>query len=222
MRNRLEQPVKQRANTTVSDKMTRIVVLGSSEVGKTTIVRQFLYRSFVKEHASTFSDLYRIQLDPNVTIEILDTGDYVVPNLRKMMIKTGHAFLLVYAMDNKESFDTVSSLREEIIAVHGEHVPIVVIGNKADTERKIHPVVTDCVVTIDWECKHVEVSAKEHVDIKKIFVDLLQKLAHNHERRVAALWKQFREDRSNSCPQVNMINHRRYRGNMTLKSRNAE
>ena len=48
----------------------------------------------------------------------------------------GHAFILVYAIDDTESFDKVSSLREEIIRLKGDDVPIMVVGNKTDIPER--------------------------------------------------------------------------------------
>jgi len=53
-------------------------------------------------------------------------------------------------------------------------VPIVVVGNKVDVPtRKVHPVVADCMVTMDWGCPHVEASAKETKALADIFNTLL-------------------------------------------------
>lgn len=110
-----------------------------------------------------------------VIVELMDVSNFLLPSLQKMAIKTADAFVLVYAVDDVESFDFICNLREEVIQLRGKHVPIIVAGNKADVDdRQIHPVVADCIVTIDHECPHIEVSAKEALELTTLFGILFQ------------------------------------------------
>ena len=55
----------------------RILVLGSKKVGKTSIVRQFLYDKFNPLYAETVDDMYRGEFDimgQNVAFDIQDVG----------------------------------------------------------------------------------------------------------------------------------------------------
>lgn len=51
-------------------------------------------------------------------------------------MKTGHGFLLVFSITSHSSLAELAQLREEILRIkEDEHVPIVLVGNKADLEE---------------------------------------------------------------------------------------
>lgn len=158
-----------RAETTYPKDRLRVLVLGSKGVGKTSIVRQFIREKIIDEYQSAETQQQFFKCD-KVTVELMDVGNFLLPSLKRMAINTADAFVLVYAVDNIDSFNFICSLQDEIIEIKGKNTPIVVAGNKVDTDdRKIHPVVADCIVTMDHECPHVEVSAKEALELMTLF-----------------------------------------------------
>ena len=58
--------------------------------------------------------------------------------MRRHAIQNGQGFLLVYAIDNKQSLDEVNRIYTEITSVKGEDScpAIIVVGNKSDKEEK--------------------------------------------------------------------------------------
>lgn len=154
----------------------RVTVLGAEGVGKTSIVRRFIKEKIIQEYRHTNTDQNFLKCD-RVTVEVLDTGNLLLPRLRKMAMQTADAFVLVYAVDDIQSFNYICQLLNEIVAVKGHDFPMVVAGNKVDitcNNRQINPVVADCVVTMDHECPHVEVSAKEAFELTTVFEMLFQ------------------------------------------------
>ena len=172
--NRPERPIQRRKRAeTCAKGEIRILVLGAKEVGKTSIVRRFIRLRFAEEYKSASTEQHFMKTD-KVVVELMDANGFLLPSLKRMAIKTASAFALVYAVDNAESFEYVRALRDEIIDIKGKNVPIVVVGNKVDVPtRKVHPVVADCMVTMDWGCPHVEASAKETKALADIFNTLL-------------------------------------------------
>ncbi|KAJ6220081.1 hypothetical protein RDWZM_005893 [Blomia tropicalis] len=169
------------SNKTVKERY-RIVIMGSSAVGKTAIVEQFLYGSFPATHCSTVEELhkgeYEIAGGGYIPLEILDTsGSFEFPAMRRLAISTGDAFALVYSIDNQESFEMIKTIREMIINEKGGDPmpPIVVVGNKADldeSERQVKMELAECEC-IDWEHGFVECSAKENHNVVNIFSCML-------------------------------------------------
>lgn len=97
----------------------RVVVLGSAKVGKSAIIWQFLYDKFLTRYRKTVEDLYlaeyKLPGGASLTLEILDTaGSFRFPAMRALSISTAGAFLLVYAVDNEESWEEVKQLREQV------------------------------------------------------------------------------------------------------------
>jgi len=121
---------------TDSEQRYRLVVLGAGRVGKSSIIRRLLKDEFVEGYKATVEDLHcrDYEADGNtIKVDILDTaGDLEFPAMRRLSISSAHAFLLVYSIDDRASFDEVRRLRQQIKeerAGYGE-LPCVVAGNK--------------------------------------------------------------------------------------------
>lgn len=157
----------------------RLVLMGAASVGKTAIVHQFLYDYFPSEYLPTIEELYRGEYDVGSTglvLDILDTsGTYEFPAMRKLAVDTGDAFILVYAINDNESFEEVRRLKQLLLEHKQSDVPIVVVGNKCDLDkqRKVQKELADTIVGIDWENRFVECSAKENINIVRIFKEIL-------------------------------------------------
>lgn len=158
----------------------RIVTMGSPRVGKTAIIDQFLYDRFVHDYKQTVEELHRGEYDISgcsLTLDILDTSGayYEFPAMRALAISNADAFLLVYSIDDPNSFEEVRALRELILETKEPTVPLVVVGNKCDLSecRKVSRETAETIVTIDWENGFVEASAKSNTNIVAIFKELL-------------------------------------------------
>ena len=117
---------------------TRLVVLGGIGVGKTSIIKQFLYKTFNEKHKCTVEDLYSREFDighMSINVDILDTaGDNQFPAMRRLSIQNAQAFLLVYSITDEISFEVLKNTLTEISECRAdmEDVPIIVVGNKLD------------------------------------------------------------------------------------------
>ncbi|NXW50279.1 RHES protein, partial [Nyctiprogne leucopyga] len=160
----------------------RLVFLGAAGVGKTALIRRFLTDTFEPKHRRTVEELHSQECEVSgarVRVEILDTsGSYSFPAMRKLSIQNSHAFALVYAVDDAESFESVKSLREEILEVkEDKSPPIVVVGNKADNgvERRVPVEEALSLVELDWNSRFMETSAKNNENVLEVFRELLQR-----------------------------------------------
>lgn len=176
----------------------RIIVMGAGGVGKTCIINRFLYESFITKYKATIEELHQGEYAVNgdtVTLDILDTtGSYAFPAMRKLSITTGDAFVLVYSLDDEDSFSEVKSLRQQIIDTkladdkNAVLPPIVIVGNKLDLKGKrpddededgeerllVEPnEEVKTLVSTEWKHGYVEASAKDDININGIFKELL-------------------------------------------------
>lgn len=97
----------------------RIVVFGSAKVGKSAIIRQFLYDQFCERYTRTVEDLfiaeYNLSNGASLTLEILDTtGSYQFPAMRALSISNGGAFILAYSVDDEDSWNEIKELRRQV------------------------------------------------------------------------------------------------------------
>ncbi|KAH8372752.1 hypothetical protein KR009_004415 [Drosophila setifemur] len=163
----------------------RLVLLGGAGVGKSSIVKRFLFKTYTDKYRATVEDLYNREYDLGgvmLKVDILDTsGDMQFPAMRRLSIATAHAFMLVYATTSGPSFQCVKQCFEEIREQRGDFqdIPIVIAGNKADLATS-HREVNQEEVT-DWlfcelprlRAKVLECSAKEDNNVADLFKSLL-------------------------------------------------
>lgn len=174
----------------------RLVVLGSSRVGKTSIVARFLGQKFHDSYTPTIEDfhrkLYRIKGD-TYQIDILDTsGNHPFPAMRRLSFLTGDLFLIVFSFESRQSFEEAIRLREQILETKvnafymnstGSNlvkrkniikVPMVIVGNKSDKENKVVNVSEAKAYcdTQDSSCVFMDTSAKKNTNIDNLFYEL--------------------------------------------------
>jgi len=117
----------------------KVVVFGSGTVGKSSITLRFVTDTFSSEYLPTIEDCYRkaCQVDDDTAfLDILDTaGQEEYSALRDQWVREGRAFLLVYSVTSRTSFEEIQSFRERILLVNeDEAVPMVLVANKVDLE----------------------------------------------------------------------------------------
>ncbi|XP_022251072.1 GTP-binding protein Di-Ras2-like [Limulus polyphemus] len=156
----------------------RLIVMGGIKVGKTSIINQFLNDKFISNYTPTLEELHSTEYEVGgniIKLNILDTsGSYEFPAMRRLAISSADAFMLVYSIDNNESFEEIARLRELILETRPPSVPIVVVGNKCDLEEKrvVKKELAETMACIDWEHGFVECSAKINQNVTSIFKEL--------------------------------------------------
>ncbi|XP_078521336.1 dexamethasone-induced Ras-related protein 1 [Lissotriton helveticus] len=161
----------------------RMVILGSSKVGKTAIVSRFLNGRFEEQYTPTIEDFHRkfYSIRGEVyQLDILDTsGNHPFPAMRRLSILTGDVFILVFSLDNRDSFEEVQRLKQQIIETksclknktkENVDVPLVICGNKGDREfyREVQQHEIDLLVG-DKNCAYFEISAKKNSQLDEMF-----------------------------------------------------
>ncbi|XP_063851418.1 ras-related protein Rap-1b-like [Scylla paramamosain] len=163
-------------------KENKLVILGGGGVGKTSLVLQFLQGIFSPVYRPTVEDCYShtLQMPSGLfqALEILDTsGTHCFPAMRELSIRSGRAFLLVFAVNSQQSFYEAQALWSLIRSVKDvDNIPGVLVGNKVDVagEREV-----------SWEEAHsfavehmhygayLETSAKFNLNVDLVFKELL-------------------------------------------------
>ncbi|XP_058053420.1 ras-related protein Rap-2b-like [Anopheles bellator] len=170
------------STATVKKERHRVTMMGAARVGKSSIISQFLYEKYLSRYKQTIEEMHRGEYElpdgSSLTLDILDTsGSYQFPAMRALSINTSGAFILVYAVDDEETWNEVERLREQIISVRGSRVPIVIVGNKADVpeeQRQVTFKVARSRVLLEWGCGYAECSAKNNEGILTVFKQLLR------------------------------------------------
>ncbi len=95
-----------------------------------------------------------------------------------MWISFGEGFLLVFAINDLESFELLKGKYDRVMkGKHGVKCPILLVGNKQDltNERKVD--YEQAKKTADqWGIEYIETSAKTNFNCKEAFEKLAQKI----------------------------------------------
>ena len=165
------------------EKRLRICVLGKTMVGKTCLINRYLNGKYQVEHDRTIEEQYSKYLkikDEDCMLEITDTGgleEYL--SSLDIWINNSDGFLLVYSINDKDSFDGIKMRYENILKYKkSKKFCALVVGNKTDLEngeekeeRIVYKEEVDKFCE-ENQLKCIEVSAKNNDNINKIFQQL--------------------------------------------------
>ena len=120
----------------------KVVLVGESGVGKTSIITQFIDQTFQEDQQSTTGGTFStktVKCGNNKTLkfEIWDTaGQERYRALTKMFYKDANAAVLVYDITRKDSFEQLKSYWAEQIKECPENIIVVIAANKNDLIQK--------------------------------------------------------------------------------------
>jgi small GTP-binding protein len=93
-------------------------------------------------------------------------------------IREGKGFVVVYASNNKESFNEVNQIRKRIERVkNSKDFPMILVANKYDleTNRKVDRDMGEEMAK-DFSCPFIETSAKTGYNCTEVFMELVREI----------------------------------------------
>ena len=120
----------------------KIILIGDSSVGKTSIINRYIDNKFTNKFESTITvetkkKLYQIDNDNIAELNIWDTaGEEKFRTITNQFYKDTHGALIVYDITNKESFERINFWLKDLIDFSPPDIIIYLIGNKIDLEKK--------------------------------------------------------------------------------------
>jgi len=160
----------------------KLVILGGGGVGKSAMTIQLVQSQFLDEYDPTIEDSYRkqVSIDEEVCLlDILDTaGQEEYSAMRDQYMQGGEGFLIVYAINSRDSFDEVTTFRDQILRVKDkDKVPMVVCGNKCDLENDREVSKTEGEdLTKSFGVPFFETSALSRINIDESFFELVREV----------------------------------------------
>jgi len=152
----------------------KIVLLGDSSVGKSSIVNRYVNHRFFEYNESTigaaFFSKHVICGERNIILDIWDTaGQERYNSLLPMYYRGAKAAIIVYDITCRASFDKAKQWLEDISRILTDTI-ILFVGNKSDLhEQSI--ITKDLLSDINSypNTFNIEVSAKNNHNIDKLF-----------------------------------------------------
>ncbi|KRY33763.1 GTP-binding protein [Trichinella spiralis] len=171
----------------------KVILLGASQVGKTAIVDQYLWKKFQPDNYKPTIDEfnwieYETENGNTLMLELIDTaGCRDFPAMRNLYMTIGDAFILVYSVDNQASFEEIKQIRKEIATINHKNAPVILVGNKIDL---LHDGIIPERAVVGGEveqyakeanCSCVDASAGDFDSVERIFETLFQNALSSHE-----------------------------------------
>ena len=149
-----------------TDLTIKIIVLGSSEVGKTCILNRYFNNEFKENSLSTIGIDFQTKFfkfeDKKIKANYTDTaGQEKFRAISVNYLKGTNGVILVFDLTNKESFDLLDTWMDELKNNNKMDISKVLIGNKADLADKIEVPKEEIEnFTKKVNCEYFECSAK--------------------------------------------------------------
>jgi len=161
--------------------LLKIIILGDSGVGKTSLMNQYVNKKFSASYKATIgADFLTKEVlvdDRLVTMQIWDTaGQERFQSLGVAFYRGADCCVLVYDVNNSKSFETLDSWRDEFLIqaspMDPETFPFVVLGNKVDVDESKR-VISGKRAMAFCQSKggipYFETSAKEAINVEQAF-----------------------------------------------------
>lgn len=160
----------------------KLVLLGESSVGKSSLVLRFVKGQFHEFQESTIGAAFLTQTvqidDTTVKFEIWDTaGQERYHSLAPMYYRGAQAAIVVYDITNKETFQKAQTWIKELQRQASPNIVIALAGNKLDLAGKRAVSYEEAKAYAD-ECSllFMETSAKTAANVMDIFTSIAKKL----------------------------------------------
>ncbi|KFK32858.1 hypothetical protein AALP_AA6G296000 [Arabis alpina] len=176
--------------------LLKVIVLGDSGVGKTSLMNQYVYKRFNRQYKATIgADFVTKELHieaKSVTLQIWDTaGQERFQSLGSAFYRGADCCVLVYDVNNLKSFETLNNWHMEFLKqanpMDPETFPFVLIGNKTDVDGGNTRVVSD-KRAVEWcaskgNIPYYETSAKEDINVDEAFLGVAHKALSNERKQ---------------------------------------
>jgi len=160
--------------------LLKVIILGDSNVGKTSLMNQFVHKRFSNQYKATIGADFltkEIMIDDKlVTLQIWDTaGQERFQSLGVAFYRGADACVLTFDLTDAKSFDNLESWMDEFL-VHAnpatpQTFPFVVLGNKSDlaNKRQVSTSKAKSWCSTKNDIAYYETSAKEALNVEQAF-----------------------------------------------------
>ncbi|XP_069018348.1 EF-hand calcium-binding domain-containing protein 4B [Embiotoca jacksoni] len=158
-----ETSINEEGGPSAPDRLFKVVLVGNSSVGKTSLLRRFCDNCFHSGTSATVGIDYSVKTitvdNSQVALQLWDTaGQERYRSITKQFFRKADGVVVMYDITAEESFTAVRQWMTSVKEGAGEDIPIMLLGNKTDKEleREVEKGVgerlaKDCQITF-YEC----------------------------------------------------------------------
>ena len=170
-----EDEIKEGEEETQKTKLSlKILLIGDSEVGKTSILVKYTEHIFPEDHISTIGVEYKdknIKKDNyNIRLQIWDTaGQERFRSITKSIYRNANGVLFIYDVTKKDTFNNIKNWIKDLENFEND-IKSIIIGNKIDLDDKREVNKNDLEeLAKKYNMPFIETSAKNNINIEECF-----------------------------------------------------
>ena len=168
----------------------KIITIGDSSVGKSSIIKRFIYDTFTENTITTIGmniAMHKMTLKngKNITLKLVDTaGEERYKALSKNYFTNTDGVLFVFDLNKSESFDNISDWIKtfEESKRKNLNIPKYLIGNKNDLVCNVQEKLIQNFLSKNKDFKYKSTSAKENNNITELFQELAEIVYENNQK----------------------------------------
>ena len=173
------------------DYIFKLILIGSSGVGKSSILQRYIQKLFNAEYTCTIGvDFFMKTInirDKSIKLQLWDTaGTEKFKSITTGYYRGANAAFVVFDLTSKSSFDSVSEWIENYYKYSNpdSEKHVILIGNKSDLKenREVTQEQIDNF-TLNNKIKYFETSAKNGENIEECFYFIAEKLMNDLEEK---------------------------------------
>lgn len=157
-----------------------IIVLGESQVGKTSFINRFNTGSFERDTLTTLGLDFvvkemTLEDGTKVKVKIFDTaGQERFRNLTKNFYQKADGAILMYSETDEDSFNKIDGWLTKLGENAPENVITFLVANKCDSLERTVTKQRGVELSRTKKLKFYESSAKQNINVNKVFEELVK------------------------------------------------
>ena len=168
------------------DYIFKLLLLGETNVGKTSIMNRFSEDYFTIQHLTTIGMDFKIKYirlkEKIVKLQIWDTaGQKRFNTMTKTYYKGANCLILVYNIEDLNSFLNIKKIMNTIKENDAMDNYKVLVGNKCESFKRLITEEEGKKLADEYNMDFIEVSAKEDKNIFELFMFIINKLLKDKE-----------------------------------------
>ena len=193
----------------------KIITLGDSGVGKSSILKRYVYKNFVEDTITTIGISYSfkeiiLKDGTKVSLKLIDTaGQEKYRALSKTYFKHVNGAFFIFSLNDENTFNNLVDWIKQFEENNegSNFVCKYLIGNKSDLENVVDKNVIENFKKDNNFDDYASASAKDNVNIDKIFEDMSQILYDDYKKKgktgqTSIKLKNFKNKKKSICNKI--------------------
>ncbi|KAK7160450.1 hypothetical protein R3I93_008180 [Phoxinus phoxinus] len=170
------------------DRLFKIVLVGNSSVGKTSLLRRFCDDCFHPGTCATVGIDFSVKTltvdNSQVALQMWDTaGQERYRSITKQFFRKADGVVVVYDITSEQTFTAVRHWLTSVQEGAGEDIPIMLLGNKTDLDgQRVIPLGTGEKLAKDFQLIFYECSAFSSHNVTESMIHMARVLKEQEDR----------------------------------------